>query len=81
MLGFRPSSCFEKLYNRVTLLQRGNKIIIYIKEQFIKIFLQRFLKDIELPIIFTIEDLGQNCPKIARLQLKFDDDVVLSIKI
>ena len=29
----------------------------------------------ELSIIFTIEDIGQNCPKIARLQLKFDDDV------
>ena len=76
MLGIRPFSCFEKLYNRVTLLQRGNKnIIIYNKEQFIKIFLQRFLKDIELPRFFTIEDLGQNCPKIARLQLKFDDDI------
>ena len=55
--------------------------ILFIIKNSLLIFLQRFLKDIELPIIFTIEDLGQNCPKIARLQLKFDDDVVLSIKI
>ena len=53
----------------------GNKNIFYSKEQFLLIFLRRFLKDMELSIIFTIEDIGQNCPKIARLQLKFDDDV------
>ena len=66
----------------VTAQKCENKNIFYSKEQFLFIILRRFLKDIELPsIIFTIEDIGQNCPKIARLQLKFDDDVVLSIKI
>ena len=59
----------------VTAPECGNKNIFYSKEQFLLIFLRRFLKDMELSIIFTIEDIGQNCPKIARLQLKFDDDV------
>ena len=60
----------------VTAPKCGKKNIFYSKEQFLLlIFHRRFLKDIELSIIFTIEDIGQNCPKIARLQLKFDDDV------
>ena len=69
-----PSLVLKNFTTELQFYSEEIQILFIIKNSLL-IFLQRFLKDIELPIIFTIEDLGQNCPKIARLQLKFDDDV------